>query len=396
MKSGKFNILLDSFWGSSGKGKMSAWLADKFCVTNISSSNFPNAGHTFQHGDFKFVAKAIPTALALKHSKGINMTGWISPASGITVSETMKWDRLFTEWRESGKPELFIHSRASIVTPEHARQENEGKGSTKHIASTMQGCSAAMIEKILRKQETLLVRSRTVQEWTGSEDPEELEEFLSKVHVLSSMHFRTSVQQFIQRGNTWLHEGSQGYSLSIDHGSSFPFCTSRNCTAQKAMDDMAIPPQMVGDIYLNLRTHPIRVGNVIENGFQLGYSGDFYPDCKETTWEKISEEAGMPSEEKEKLTEREKTTVTKRVRRVCSFSWSGLEDAVASNGATKLALNFVQYLDWKDHRLRGGREAFNKLSTKTRTMIDKIESTTNIPVVLIGTGADHDDMISLL
>ena len=104
----------------------------------------------------------------------------------------------------------------------------------------------------------------------------------------------------------------------------------------------------------------------------------------------------MPPNEATALIERERTTVTKRIRRVCTFSWTGLEDAVATNGATKLVLNFVQYLDWRDHGLRGGREAFNRLSAKTRAMIDKIEATTSLPVVLIGTGADHADMISLL
>jgi adenylosuccinate synthase len=404
MQQGKFNILLDAMWGSSGKGKVSAWLADKFGVNHISSSNFPNAGHTFQHGEFKFVAKVIPTAMALKQAKGLGVQGWLSPASGIPVElstnavspsmDTLRWKRLICEWQNSGKPDIFIHSRASIVTPDHSRQEREGPGSTKHIASTMQGCSASMIEKILRKKECLLAGSKTVGEWTSS--MEDMEEFLARVRILDGMHFRSSVQQLIQQGNTWLHEGSQGYALSIDHGSSYPACTSRNCTAQKAMDDMAIPASMIGDVYLNLRTHPIRVGNVVENGIQLGYSGDFYPDCKELTWEQIAIESGMPATEVAALAERERTTVTKRVRRVCSFSWIGLEDAVASNGATKLCLNFVQYLDWKDHGLRGGREAFRQLSLKTRAFIDRIEQTANIPVILVGTGADHADMISLL
>ena len=86
MQQGKFNILLDAMWGSSGKGKLSAWLADKFNVTNISSSNFPNAGHTFQYGDFRFVAKVIPTAMALKQAKGLGVQGWLSPASGIPAN----------------------------------------------------------------------------------------------------------------------------------------------------------------------------------------------------------------------------------------------------------------------------------------------------------------------
>jgi len=396
MQHGKFNILLDAFWGSSGKGKVSAWLADAFGVSHVSSSNFPNAGHTFQSGDYRFVAKALPTALALRHARGVGIQGWLSAASGLTVSQSGTWDRLVVEWLASGKPSLCIHARASIVTPQHAEAEQNGSGSTKHIASTMQGCSASMVDKILRKKDCLLAGARPVAEWTGNIDGAEIEEFISKVRILDGMHFRSSVQGLIRSGNTWLHEGSQGYALSIEHGSSYPHCTSRNCTAQKAMDDMAIPASMVGDVYLNLRTFGIRVGNVEENGVQLGYSGDFYPDCHELTWQQVAQDAGMPPNEATALIERERTTVTKRIRRVCTFSWTGLEDAVATNGATKLVLNFVQYLDWRDHGLRGGREAFNRLSAKTRAMIDKIEATTSLPVVLIGTGADHADMISLL
>lgn len=396
MQNGKFNVLIDAMWGSSGKGKMSAWLTDKFCVNHVSSSNFPNAGHTFKMGDFKFMAKAIPTSMALRKAKGISVEGWLSPASGIPANEKMKLDRLAIEWLSAGRPEMFIHSRASIVTPEHARRESSGPGSTKHIASTMQGCSAAMIDKILRKDNVMLAGSKSIEEWMEFEDPDTLDEFISKVRILDGMHFRSSSQRLMQQGNTWLHEGSQGYALSIDHGSSYPASTSRNCTAQKAMDDMAVPASMVGDVYLNLRAHPIRVGNIEENGVQTGYSGDFYPDCKEMTWSQVAQEAGMPKEEADALSMRELTTVTKRVRRVCSFSWSGLEDAVASNGATKISLNFVQYLDWRDHGLRGGKNEFKNLSKKTREFINKIEEVANVPVVLIGTGADHEDVISLL
>ena len=162
------------------------------------------------------------------------------------------------------------------------------------------------------------------------------------------------------------------------------------------MDDMAIPPNMVGDVYLNLRANPIRVGNVVEGERRAGYSGDFYPDCREMTWAEVAAEAGMPSEEVENLKSSEYTTVTGRLRRVSSFSWIGLEDAVRTNGATKLILNFVQYVNWNDRGLRGGRDAFEQLSRKSRAFIDKIEETANAPVVLIGTGADHDDMVSLL
>lgn len=393
MQKGKMNIVLDAFWGSSGKGKISTYLADKFGVTKVSSSNFPNAGHTasFKNGA-KFVAKAIPTAMILKKVMGTGITGFISPGSGFAPNQLVK------EWDQCGRPRLFIHSRASVVLPEHMERERSGPESTMHIASTMQGSATAYSDKILRKSDVILAGTRSMADWIkySSEYAPLIDEIKEKITVVDAFEFRNLFHSFIDSGEVWLHEGSQGYALSIDHGSHFPNCTSRNCTIQAAMDHMAAPPSMVGDVYLNLRTHPIRVGNVVENGVQKGYSGDFYPDCKEMTWEQVAKDSGMPSEEASKLAERERTTVTKRIRRVSSFSFTGLKDAVRVNGVTKLTLNFVQYLNWKDSGISGGKEALSKLSKETREFIDKIESTVNLPVVLIGTGADNEEIIDLI
>lgn len=403
MQTGRFNVILDAFWGSSGKGKTSAWLADRHNVVRTSSSNFPNAGHTAAFPDgTKFVAKAIPTAAILKRVKGLGMQCFLSPGSGFS------WTQLVKEWNESGRPELFIHPRANIVTEEHKRREADGQESTKHIASTMQGSATAIVDKVLRKRDVVLAGTHPLDQWIGmlkasepavydalGENGRGLGEFLEKVRVLEAQEFRNLTHSALEAGRTWLHEGSQGYALSIDHGSHYPFCTSRNCTMQAAMDHMAVPPALVGDVYLNLRTFPIRVGNVVEDGVQKGFSGDFYPDCRELTWEQVAAESGMPPEEAKALAERERTTVTKRIRRVCTFSFEGLEDAVRTNGATKLVLNFIQYVNWEDKGLKGGREAFEKLTPKSRAFIDRVEKAANLPVVLIGTGALHDEMIDL-
>jgi len=401
MQTGRLNILLDAFWGSSGKGKTSAWLADRFNITHVSSSNFPNAGHTaaFEDGT-KFIAKAIPTAAILRKVKGTGIKNFISPGSGFA------WLQLIKEWKESGRPDIYIHSRANIVNDSHKKREAEGQESTKHIASTMQGSATAMVDKILRKADCDLAGShpfRELMEECFHKDQmmadaflnqhEVLDEFLERVRVIDAQEFRNVTHSALQNGQTWLHEGSQGYALSIDHGSHYPFCTSRNCSVQAAMDHMAVPPKLVGDVYLNLRTFPIRVGNVVENGIQKGYSGDFYSDCKEWTWEQVAAYSGMPSDEAQKLAERERTTVTKRIRRVTNFSFEGLKDAVQTNGATKLVMNFIQYIDWKDNGLKGGAEAFEKLSSKSRKFIDQVEESAGIPVVLVGTGALHEDMI---
>jgi len=392
MKTGKFNVILDQAWGSSGKGKTSAYLSDKYQIGHLSSSNFPNAGHSALFADgTKFVAKAVPTGLILKQVKGQEIVGYISPGSGFSTAQLIK------EWAEAGRPKIFIHDRANIVTGEHAAREREGSESTKHIASTMQGTATAIADKILRKPGVLLARSAPVWDWVKDLDlPQSAkEDAVEKIRVVPSFEFRDQTFDVLKSGQTWLHEGSQGYALSVDHGSHYPACTSRNCTLQAAMDHMAIPPDLVGDVYLNLRTFPIRVGNVVEDGKQTGYSGDFYSDCQELTWQQVAEFSGMPPEEAAKLAERERTTVTKRIRRVSTFSWIGLRDAVRVNGVTKISVNFIQYLDWSDAGLKGGREAVEKLSRKAREFIDRVEAETGLPVALIGTGAGHDEMIDL-
>lgn len=191
-------------------------------------------------------------------------------------------------------------------------------------------------------------------------------------------------------------EDTHNFFVRNDKGSfNVENCTSRNCTLQAAMDYMAVPPSMLGDVWLNLRSYPIRVGHVIENGEQKGDSGGFYPDCEELTWEQVARRSGMPAEEAAQLAERERTTVTKRVRRVSTFSWVGLKDAVRVNGITKISVNFVQYLNWADNGIRGGKEALDKLSRESREFISRVEEISGVPVVLIGTGALHDEIIDL-
>jgi adenylosuccinate synthase len=193
----------------------------------------------------------------------------------------------------------------------------------------------------------------------------------------------------------WLHEGSQGYALSLDHGAAPFYGTSRNCTAAAAIDYLGAPPQSVNDVWLNIRTFPIRVGHITDDsGNVVGHSGPFYADQEELTWDDVARISGMPADEAALLRERERTTVTKRVRRVATFSWIGLRDAARTNGATKLSVNFVQYLNWSDFQKRGvGEDAYNSLSAETRAFIKKVEETANAKVHLIGTGPLNEDLI---
>jgi len=159
-------------------------------------------------------------------------------------------------------------------------------------------------------------------------------------------------------------------------------CTSRECTVSRELMDMGLAPSVVGDVYVVVRPYPIRVGNVVENGKIVGYSGDVYDDQAEMSWADIRKLSGYPSD----YDLQEITTVTKRVRRVFTFSMEQVKRACRVNGATKIALNFANYLDYECFQTGGYLYNLDLLPRKVRDFIVDLETAIGIPVALVGTG----------
>jgi adenylosuccinate synthase len=364
MKSGKFNVVTDGQFGSCGKGLIASALAYKYRPQMLSTTNLPNAGHTAVFIDGrKFIAKAIPSPAMLNR--------WLSDYSPhilIGASAAFHLERMLEEIKECGITNMTIHERAGVVTDEHKQAESSGQSNTKHIASTMQGGGAFLADKIMRKPGLRLARDYPELSMYMPERRLSLPEVL---HEAMATH-----------GHTVLHEGSQGYSLDINHGQSYPQCTSRQTTAIQNMADMGVCPNDLGDVYLVIRPFPIRVGNLIENGQQIGHSGGCYSDQEEISWDEVAAKAGMPPAEAEALKQKELTTVTKRLRRVFTFSKSQLREAALVNGATKIALNFANYIDW---RISGVNDP-EALTGAVREFIYEVEAITGIPVSMVGTG----------
>lgn len=380
MQSGKFNVCVDGMWGSTGKGLIASHLAWKHRPHVLSTTNMANAGHTavFTDGQ-KFIAKALPSPSAL--SKWLlPTTDWAKgeqpyePTIMVGPSAAFHIEQLLKEQLECNIPDanIAIHERAGVITSEHKTLEGVA---TKHVASTMQGCGAFAADKIMRKPDLKLAR-----------DYPELARF-----IINPMAFSDYLRTTMDDGHTILHEGSQGFSLDINHGSHYPQCTSRSTTAMQSVTDMGIPPSHIGDIYLVIRPYPIRVGNVVENGEIQGYSGDCYDDQREITWEEVAANSGMPQEEADLLKQKELTTVTKRLRRVFTFSPKQVKHAAWVNGATKIALNFANYVDWSCTTAK----KYDDLSDKVKNFIRMVEDACNVPVTLVGTGPKVDDVIEI-
>jgi len=370
MQKGKFNVVTDGNFGSTGKGHVSSALVHQYRPDILSNTNMANAGHTAVAPDGrKFISKALPApAIMRKWLENYN------PTVAMGATSAFKVETLQAELDQVGHDiKLLIHDRAAVITKEHQEREASGEDSTKHVASTMQGCATCLSDKILRKPGVKLAR-----------DYSELANRLASAQC--DGHTMPEYLSTMMRGGfTILHEGSQGFGLDINHGSHYPQCTSRSTTAIQNLSDMGLPHQMMGDVYLVLRCHPIRVGNVIEDGKVVGYSGDCYPDQHELTIDQIAAECGAPVDVIRGI---EITTVTKRQRRMFSFSTKQAKQAALSNGATKIVLTFVNYLDWSCC----GVKEYNKLPQKVQSFVQKIEDELRLPVVMVGTGPAYDDV----
>jgi adenylosuccinate synthase len=74
---------------------------------------------------------------------------------------------------------------------------------------------------------------------------------------------------------------------------------------------------------------------------------------------------------------------------VSEFDWELLRSAAELNGATEIALTFVDYLDVKNQEAR----RYDQLQRGTILFIEEIERVSGAPVALIGTRFDQRSVI---
>lgn len=344
IKPGKVSVLVDGQFGSTGKGLLAAYLASQpqnevqVATTNASA----NAGHTTRFKDKSkkgFVCFHLPTFGIIQDKSVIYINAGAIIDPEILLGEI--------EEHNCGK-RIFIHPRAVVIQPEHKDAERDHSSSTTKLGGTQKGCGQALADKVLRKAKLA---------WQHP--------VLSKFCTVFDLNDRLSKGQKVSM------EIPQGYSLSVN-GPFYPKCTSRNCTVMAGMNDANVHPDFLGPVSMSLRTYPIRVGNIKdENGEIIGHSGPGYGDQYEITWNDL----GVTPEI---------TTVTKRVRRVFTWSDTQFRDATRDNRPDILFLNFVNYFKLPDQ--------FDSLVSKIVKDYRKIVGTT--PDILYGMGPNVEDVYS--
>lgn len=307
---GKAAVLVGGQFGSEGKGLAASWLAMNsnyeefdYATTNAGAQ----AGHTTRFRDGSgFVCFHMPTTGVIHSVRDcisyINAGSIIEPASLAKELEDCNVD----------PRSIVIHPRAAVITDANRSAERDPSSSTAKLASTQKGVGHAIADKIMRRSKL-----------AGECDE------LSSYNIAS-----IDLNKSLQRGVSVVVEVPQGFDLSLNHGLAYPYTTSRDCWVGSGLSDAGIHPSFLGKVAMVVRAFPIRVGDLYnELGEKIGESGPFYGDSQELDWAR-----DFPG------VEPERTTVTKRVRRIATWSNDQYERSLFLNRPDILFLNFLNYL----------------------------------------------------
>ena len=294
------SIIFGGQYGSEGKGKVSYLWAKKNNSNIVVRVGGTNSGHTVYINDKKYIFRMLPTPCILP-----NVISILPAGSYIDIEILM--NEILTS--QLNPERLFIDPNAVIIKDEYKQYEHLIRLGDK-IGSTSSGIGAAVSARNLRSSNILLAR-----------EVDELKPYIKNVKVF--------LRESLNKNENIIIEGTQGYGLSNYHSKYYPFATSRDTSAAGFLSETGLSPFDVEYIIMVIRSLPIRVG---------GNSG---PLANEIDWEKVSKESGA----EEKFFER--TTVTKKIRRVGRFDPEIVKDAIVTNKPNIIVMNHLDYVDFK-------------------------------------------------
>lgn len=326
----KATIICDLQFGSTGKGLIAGYLAERDQPDVIVTAWSANAGHTYINREGrKWVHCMLANGIVSPKLKAVLIGGGSQMSIPTLVSEIMGSLDLL-----KGKS-VLIHENACIIQERHIEEES---GPMTKIGSTKKGCGAAMIEKIRRNPESKIVAKHFIRDGLivpdlrlgGTVGFEDISRHFEELGVCVKVISNREYMKVLHAAERVQVEGAQGFSLGL-HNGFYPYTTSRECTPAQICSDCNIPISMVEKVVGTMRTYPIRVANRYnDEGEMVGWSGPAYADQIELKWSDL----GVTPE---------KTTVTKLTRRIFDFSDEQTRQAIQVCAPDEIFLNFANY-----------------------------------------------------
>lgn len=338
------DVIVGGEYGSEGKGNIASFIGPEYDL--LVRVGGPNAGHkVYVPTGEEFTHRLLPSGTLASNAPIVIGPGAVLDVE-ILIDEIARCNAVAPESVDAER--LTIDPQAMIISRADIKAETDLVDA---IGSTGKGVGAATARRITgRRSSVVLARNVDVLRPYVRESSEEL----AAAYV---------------RGDRVLLEGTQGSALSLYHGS-YPYVTSRDTTVSGCLAEVGIPPARVRKVIMVCRSYPIRVENP-----EGGTSG---PMSQEISWAEVARRSGHNAAE---LRDKERGSVSGKLRRVGEFDWALLERNTQLNGPTDIALTFSDYIDKKNQQAR----RFEQLSEATIRFVEEVERVAGAPVSLIST-----------
>ena len=324
-------VIVGAFWGDEGKGKIISHLAIKdnldFCVRTGSV----NAAHTVWLKGKRYALHMVPASFINKKTRLL-----IAPGANVHVGKFFEEIKL-----TKVKTRIGVDKCASIIEEKHSIKDKTN-AHLKGLGTTGWGVGPALEERARRTAKL-------------AKDIAELEPYITDV--------TEEINDGIDDGKNVLLEGTQGFMLSLFHGT-YPFVTGRDTGASAICSEAGVGPTRVDDVIIVFKSFITRVG-----------AGPLPGE--------------IMKEEAQKRGWFEKAAGTGRDRRSAPFDFELAKKNGRINGATQAALTKIDCVFPKCRSVR----SYDKLPKEARMFVKKVEEKTQLPVTLIGTGPDTLDII---
>lgn len=332
-------------FGSEGKGKIAAFITQKEEIDLCIRCGGPNSGHSFIDRDgSKYLVRQVPTGFVRPETR------LLIPAGGLVDPSVLRAE--IDTLRLADR--VGVDYNAMII--EDSDREHEGHIKLRErLSSTLCGVGSAVSRRALRGPDVRLAK-----------DAARTNPWLARLLTDVS----SEANHAVDNGSKVLIEGTQGFGLSLYHTPEFPKATSRDTTAAGFACEVGISPRLVEHVVLVFRTFPIRVA-----GIQAGRLKE------EITWAQLQIESGCPYP----ITET--TSVTQRLRRIGRFEWDLAASAVRINRPTVLAINGLDYLDYRNK----GVTDIEQLTPAAIEFLSTLELRFGVPVAYWAAGPQLQD-----
>lgn len=224
-------VIIDAFWGDSGKGKTCAHLATKMNADlAVRAGVGTNAGASFTLPDGTQVKqRQLPTA-------------WVNPRSRLAVGPgvLVHPETLFAEMARYGlRGRTIVDSRCGLITSEDIVADRNDRFLRETVGTSGSGVGPARAQCVNRKS----AQARHLAE---------LAPLCEDVAVDANARCAA--------GEKVLIESAQGTQLSVSLSYEYPCTTVKNCTTAAAIDDVGLNWRHIDDVVLVVKAMPSRVG----------------------------------------------------------------------------------------------------------------------------------------